>query len=211
MRKILFFTLLLFCYSQIFAQNLPAKETIAAVPDNESSNASSRPASVLKMNIFAPLLGYSQFSLEKPISHLRNLEFGLGIIGAGKNLNIQPRSINIGFDRFGPNIYRPGHKNQFGGFFEVGYKLIMRAHSKKIPTNNYNTVNTLEGLYVKPSILFGAYGFNQFRDDSTTATIRVHHRFGALMLNLGDQWALGSKIVLELYMGGGCLLYTSPS
>ena len=203
MRKILFSTLLLFFYSQIVAQNISAKGRIATVPDNESSNASFKSASILKVNIFAPLLGYSQFSLEKSIHHLRNIEFGLGIIGAGKDLNIQPHSLALSLDRLGPNNYRPGHKNQFGGFFEFGYKFIKPIHSNEISPNNYNAVNTFEGSYIKPSFLVGAYSFNQFRDDSTTATIRKHHRFGTLMLNLGHQWAFDSKIVLELYIGGG--------
>ncbi len=203
MRKILFSTLFLFFYGQVVAQNISAKERIAAVPDNESSNASSKSASVLKVNIFAPLLGYSQFSLERYISHLRNIEFGLGIIGAGKNLNIQPHSISLTRDRFGPYKYRAGHKNQFGGFFEFAYKFIKPIHSNEISPNNYNAVNTIEGSYIKPSFLVGAYSFNQFRDDSTKATIRKHHRFGALMLNLGHQWAFDSNIVFELYFGGG--------
>ena len=200
MRKILFSTLLLFFYSQIFAQNISAKERIATAPDNESVSFNS--ASVLKVNIFAPLLGYSQFSLEKSIAHLRNIEFGLGIIGAGKDLYIQPY-LGLGLDRFGANNYRSGHKNQFGGFFDFGYKLIMKSHSNKISPNNYNAVNSFEGAYIKPYFLVGAYSFNQFRDDSTTATIRKHHRFGALMLNLGYQLAFNSKIVFELYIGGG--------
>ncbi|MDQ6763685.1 MAG: hypothetical protein M3015_13785 [Bacteroidota bacterium] len=203
MRKILFSTLLLFFYCESFAQNIPAKEKTAAVPDNETSNASFKQASVLKVNVLAPLLGYSQFSLEKSVGHLRSIEFGLGIIGAGKNLNIQPHSIGLTLDRFGPYNYRPGHKNQFGGFFEFGYKFIKPFHSKKISQNNYSAVNTFEGAYIKPSFIIGAYSFSQFSDDSTTATIRKHHRFGALMLNLGHQWTVSGKIVFELYMGGG--------
>ncbi len=203
MRKILFATLLLFFYCQVVAQNISAKERIATVPDNESSNASFKSASVLKVNIFAPLLGYSQFSLEKSIRHLRNIEFGLGIIGAGKNLNIQPRSLGLSLDRFGPYKYRAGHKNQFGGFFEFGFKFIKSIHSNEISPNNYKPPNTFEGSYIKPSFLVGAYSFNQFRDDSTQATIGKHHRFGALMLNLGHQWAFDNNIVFELYFGGG--------
>ena len=88
MRKILFSTPLLFCYGQIFAQNIPSKENIATVTDNESPNASFKSAGVLKVNILAPLLSYSQFSFERSINHLRTNEFGLGIIGTGKNLNI---------------------------------------------------------------------------------------------------------------------------
>ena len=199
MRKILF-SILLLC--QVFAQNISAQEKIVTTPD-KSSNAAFKSASVLKMNVFAPLLGYSQFAWEKSIHQRRNIEFGLGIIGAGRNLNIQPHFLALGLDRFGTNNYRRGHKNQFGGFFEVGYKLIKPTHSYEWYPINYDAVNTFQGSYIKPSFLIGAYSFNQFKDDSTTATIRKHHRFGALMLNLGHQWALSRKIVLELYMGGG--------
>lgn len=109
MRKILFQTLLFFFYSQIFAQNLSSNERVATAPDNTSANATSGLESVLKVNIFAPLLGYSQFSFEKSINHFRNIEFGL----------------------------------------------------------------------------------------------RKHHRFTALMLNLGHQWAMSRKLFFELYIGGG--------
>ena len=101
MKKILFSILLLFFNSQIFAQNIPGKERTATAPDNKSSNTPFKSASVLKVNIFAPLLGYSQFSWEKPIGHLRNIELGVGIIGAGRNLNIQPHSLGFSLDRLG--------------------------------------------------------------------------------------------------------------
>ena len=189
MKKILFSILLILFCGQIFAQHKP-------------DNASFRSASVLKLNIFAPLLGYSQFSWEKPIGHLRSIEFGLGVIGAGKNLHIQRRPL-FSLDRFGANNYRPGHRNQFGGFFEFGYKFIVRINSIEISPKNISAVSNLKGPYIKPSFIIGAYSFNQFRNDSTAATIRRHHHFGALLLNLGYQWVFTSKIVFELYMGGG--------
>jgi len=198
MRKILFSTLLIFFYSQVFAQHEDAKKRIDTVSTNKSSSSSHNSESVLKLNVFAPLLGYSQFSWEKSVSHHRNIEFGLGIIGAGKNLNIQPHPI-FTLARFAK--YRLGHKNQFGGFFEFGYKFIKPFNSKERFQNNFNAVNIFEGPYIKPSFIVGAYSFNQFSNDSTT--IRRHHSFGALMLNLGYQWVFDSKIVLEFYIGGG--------
>ncbi|MEO8862326.1 MAG: hypothetical protein ABI358_12925 [Ginsengibacter sp.] len=90
LRKVLVSTLLVVLYSQVFAQNKFAHERRAAVPDHGYSNASLQSASVLKMNIFAPLLGYSQFSWEKYTGYHSSLELGLGIIGAGKNLHRTP-------------------------------------------------------------------------------------------------------------------------
>jgi hypothetical protein len=134
MRKILFSILLLFFCSQIFAQNL-SKERITTAPDNKSSNARFKSASVLKVNVFAPLLGYSQFSLEKSIDYLRNIEFGLGIIGAGRDLYIQPRFLGLGLDRFGRNNYRPGH-NVKGEDDLYGHPFVL-AVAKDNPSVNF--------------------------------------------------------------------------
>jgi hypothetical protein len=198
MRKILFSTLLLFFYSQIIAQNISAKERIVTVPDNGYSNAFSKSASVVKVNIFAPLLGYSQFSWEKYTGHHSSLELGLGIIGAGKNLHIEHRSI------LSPDYnYRPDHRNQFGGFFELGYKLVKRIKAIKMLGNNFGMINSFEGAYVKPSFIMGTYSFNQFSSDSIATKIRRRHSFGALLLNVGDQWAIGSRLLFDVYIGGG--------
>jgi hypothetical protein len=202
MGKILFSTLLIFFSGQILAQNNANKGRLTGTT-NGFQNASLKSESVLKMNIFSPLLGYSQFALEKSINDLRGVEFGLGIIGAGKNLNIQPHTFAITRSSYGGNHYRPGHKNQFGGFLEFGYKFKKPLNFKTKSQNNFGTANSFEGLYIKPSFIFGAYSFNQFRDDSTTVTVRRHHRFGALLANFGHQWVFDSRIVLDFYFGAG--------
>lgn len=197
MRKILVSTLLVFLYSQVFAQEKSLHDR-PEVLGRVYSNADLRSASVLKMNVFAPLLGYSQFSWEKYTGHHSSLELGLGIIGAGKNLHIDHRSI------FSRNYnYRPDHRNQFGGFVELGYKFLKRVRADKISANNIGIIKSFEGAYVKPSFIIGVYNFNQFSDDSIATKIRRHHSFGALMLNIGDQWAISSRFLFELYIGGG--------
>ena len=197
MRKILVSTLLVVLYSPVFAQNNFADDRNAAVPDQGYSIAALRSANVLKMNVFAPLLGYSQFSWEKYTGR-HSLELGLGIIGAGRNLHIDHRPI------LSPDYnYRPDHRNQSGFFFELGYKFVKRINAIKMLGNNFAIINGFEGPYVKPSIITGAYSFNQFRHDSMAAKIRRHHSFGALLLNLVDQWEVGSRFLFEGYMGGG--------
>jgi hypothetical protein len=198
MRKILVSSLLVVLYTHVLAQNKFAHERSAAVPGHGYPNASLRSASVLKINVFAPLLGYSQFSWEKFTSHHSSLELGLGIIGAGKNLHIDHRPI------LSPNYnYRPGHRNQSGGFFELGYKFVKPTKAIKMSLNNFGIINNFEGAYLKPSFIIGAYNFNQFGHDSIVTKIRRHHSFGALLLNVGDQWAIGSRLLFELYIGGG--------
>lgn len=203
MSKILFSTLLIFFSCQIFAQNKQTEKKIATGTIKKPSNSSLNSESVLKLNVISPLLGYSQFSLEKSIANRRSLEFGFGIIGAGRNLNIQPHTIFVSLDRLSPVNYRPGHKNQFGSFFEFGYKFIKPIKTYKSSKSNFKAMHALNGSYIKPSFIFGAYSFNQFRDDSSLVTVRRHHSFGALMVNLGHQWEFKSRVVLELYVGVG--------
>lgn len=202
MSKILFSTLLLFFSGQILAQTNEKKEIVTSTK-HEFSNISLYSESVLKVNIFSPLLGYSQFTLERFINDHRGIEFGLGIIGAGRNLNIQPHTLGLSLDRFGNNYHRPGHKNQFGGFFEFGYKFKKPFNFKAKSQNNFDAANSFEGFYIKPSFMFGAYSFNQFRDEFTTSTVRKHHRFGVLLANFGYQSLINSKLVFEFYVGGG--------
>lgn len=203
MRKILFSILIIFSSCQIFAQKKITEKKITAATINEPSNTSFNSERAIKFNVFSPLLGYSQFSFEKSIVNRRSLEFVLGIIGAGRNLNIQPLAIPFGLDRLSPYKYRSGHKNQFGGFFELGYKFIKPIKTYKLFKSNSKVMHALKGSYVKPSFIFGAYSFNQFRNDSSLVKVRRQHRFGALMVNLGHQFEFKSSVVLELYMGVG--------
>lgn len=203
MSKILFLIILIFFFCQIFAQNKLSEKKIVTGTINELSNASLKSSSVLKLNVLSSLMGYSQFSFEKYITNRSSLEFGLGIIGAGRNLNIQPHTISLSLDRLSPNNYRPGHKNQFGSFFEFGYKFLKPYKTYKPSPGNFKVKHVLYGLFIKPSFILGAYNFNQFRDDSSLVTVRRHHSFGALMVNLGHQWVLKNKGFIELYVGVG--------
>ncbi|MEP6949854.1 MAG: hypothetical protein ABI863_11290 [Ginsengibacter sp.] len=80
----------------------------------DSQNYEGQLTKAVKINFLAPLLGYSQFSFEKSVSPLKSYEFGVGIIGAGKNYQINDYYIN--------GQYQPYKRNAFGGFVEAGYK-----------------------------------------------------------------------------------------
>jgi hypothetical protein len=200
MKKLSVF-ILLFIHSHMFAQNLPARENKVSDDHNKSSNSFFTSPTALKVNVFAPLLGYSQLSLEKPVRQRRNIQLGLGIIGAGMNLSIQGRPMFLFYD--GYSYHHPGMRNQFGGFIELGYKFIKPVHANNRLPVNYYWGNAFGGSYLKPSILVGAYSFNQFSHDSTYSIVRRHHSFGALMLNAGHQWQFNDRILLEMYLGGG--------
>lgn len=80
----------------------------------DSQNYEGQLTKAVKINFLAPLLGYSQFSFEKSVSPLKSYEFGVGIIGAGKNYQINDYYVN--------RQYQPYKRNAFGGFVDAGYK-----------------------------------------------------------------------------------------
>lgn len=147
----------------------------------------------IKINFLAPLLGYSQFSFEKSISPLKSYELGIGIIGAGKNYEVDDYYIN--------GTYQPYKRNAFGGFVEAGYKF------NKLP-NFFNRgvrmTHIMQGSYVKPSAIFGIYGDNALNYKTGDPILeRRTNVFGAIVVNLGHQWVFGDKFLLDLYYGFG--------
>ena len=95
-----------------------------------------------------------------------------------------------------PNYnYRPDHRNQSGGFYELGYKFVKRIKAIKMLVNNFGIINSFEVAYVKPSFIMGAYSFNQCSDDSIASQIRRHHSFGDLLLYVGNQGAIGGRLL----------------
>lgn len=147
----------------------------------------------IKINFLAPLLGYSQFSFEKSISPLKSYELGLGIIGAGKNYQIDQYYIN------GQN--QPYKRNAFGGFVEAGYKF------NKLP-NFFNRgvrmTHIMQGSYVKPTATLGFYSDNALNYKTGNPVLEKRNNlFGAIIVNLGHQWIFGDKFLLDLYYGLG--------
>ena len=147
----------------------------------------------IKINFLAPLLGYSQISFEKSISPLKSYELGLGIIGAGKNYQINDYYIN--------GQYQPYKRNAFGGFAEAGYKF------NKLP-NFFNKgarmTHIMQGSYVKPTATLGFYSDNAINYKTGNPVLEKRNNvFGAIILNFGHQWVFGDKFLVDLYYGLG--------
>ncbi len=147
----------------------------------------------VKINFLAPLLGYSQFSFEKSISPLKSYELGLGIIGAGKNYQIDNYYIN--------GQYQPYKRNAFGGFVEAGYKF------NKLP-NFFNKgvrmTHIMQGSYVKPTATLGFYTDNAVNYKTGNPVLEKRNNvFGAIILNFGHQWVFGDKFLIDIYYGLG--------
>jgi len=146
----------------------------------------------IKINFLAPLLGYSQISFEKSISPLKSYELALGIIGAGKNRQV---------DRFYLNGYQPYKRSAFGAFTEAGYKF------NKLPTffnKGSRMTHIMQGNYVKPTVLLGFYSDHVLNTKNNIPVIEKRNNvFGGLLLNFGQQWVFGEKFLIDIYYGIG--------
>lgn len=158
-------------------------------PDNYEGQLSK----AIKMNFLSPLLGYAQFSFEKSISPLKSYEIGFGIIGAGKNMELD--------DYYFDSQYQYHRRNAFGGFLTAGYKF------NKLPDYVRKGVrlrHIMQGTYVEPNIIIGYY-----KDDAVAQKNGVRsltnrqNLFGGLLLNLGHQWVFGERFLVDLYGGLG--------
>jgi len=147
----------------------------------------------VKINFLAPLLGYTQISFEKSVSPLKSYELGLGIIGAGKNYQIEDYYIN--------GQYQPYKRNAFGVFAEAGYKF------NKLPNFFHKGVrmtHIMQGSYVKPTATLGFYSDNAVNYKTGNPVLEKRSNiFGAIILNFGHQWVFGDKFLIDLYYGLG--------
>ncbi len=147
----------------------------------------------IKINFLSPLLGYTQVSFEKSVSPLKSYELGIGIIGAGKNYQINDYYIN--------GQYEPYRRNAFGGFVEAGYKF------NKLP-NFFNKgvrmTHIMQGSYVKPTATLGFYTDNAVNYKTGNPVLEKRQNvFGAIILNFGHQWVFGDKFLIDIYYGLG--------
>jgi hypothetical protein len=151
----------------------------------------------LKINFLSPLRGYTQINYEKNMKPGRSYELALGIIGLGKKQEL----INYNFSSTSqrPTVYR----EQGGLFVGGGYKF------SKMPDylsgkDRYSHV--MQGTYVKPELLMGVYGQNfQIRNSNGNGSTidKKTVVFSSLLINLGKQWILGDKLVIDVYGGLG--------
>lgn len=148
----------------------------------------------IKINFLSPLLGYSQFSFEKMVSPLKSYELSVGIIGAGKNYQIDNYYYSTG-------QYLPYKRNAFGGFAEAGYKF------NKLPDfwqKGTRMTHIMQGTYIKPTATLGYYSDNALNYKTGSPVLEKRNNlFGAIILNFGHQWVLGDKFLIDVYTGLG--------
>lgn len=161
----------------------------------EPQNYEGQLTKAIKINFLAPLMGYSYVSFEKSVSPLKSYEIGLGIIGAGKNEQVDNYYIG--------GQYQPFKRDAGGVFFDVGYKF------NKLPnffSKGIRMTHVMQGTYIKPSATIGFYSDKalNYKTGSPDPTIEKRSNvFGAIMINFGRQWVFGDKFLLDIFYGLG--------
>jgi hypothetical protein len=147
----------------------------------------------LKVNFFAPLYGYTEVSFEKSNTFGRSYEISLGVIGAGKSEILTYYDTDL----------RELKREPFGFFVSGGYKF------GKLPDfiifGKTRASHQMQGTYVKPILYLGHYKENKivFKADNSYEIGEQNVTFGALQIEVGKQWVLGQKLVLDIYSGMG--------
>lgn len=147
----------------------------------------------VKINFFSPLYGYTEFGYEKSIGVGKSFELSLGIIGLGKSEQLTWYNSQL------QNVKR----KQGGVFVSGGYKF------GKLPDfilfGRSRLTHLMQGTYVKPILYLGHYSENVLVEKTGNVfdVGKQNVTFGALQIEVGRQWVLGDKLVLDLYEGLG--------
>lgn len=151
----------------------------------------------IKVNFLSPLYGYSEISFEKSTGVGKGYEVSVGIIGAGK-----AGLIDFYYGSGTGTLYET-KKDPFGVFVSAGYKF------SKLPDfllfGKSRMTHLMQGTYVKPAAYIGNYSENRivYKGNNQYEVGRQNVTFGALQLELGRQWVLGDKLLLDTYWGIG--------
>ena len=147
----------------------------------------------IKLNFLSPLYGFTEIGFEKSKGVGKSYELSLGIIGAGKSVQLGYYNSQLGEVK----------RNPFGAFISGGYKFC------KLPDfilfGKSKASHLMQGTYAKPIVYLGHYRENQivYKSNNTYEVGKQDVTFGALQLEIGRQWVLGEKLLLDLYEGIG--------
>jgi hypothetical protein len=148
----------------------------------------------LKVGFLAPLNGYLPITYERNLGVGKAVEFTLGIIGAGKNEVLYTEQIVSG-------QFKEIKRDQLGFHVAAGYKF------NKLPTffnRGVRMSHIMQGFYVRPTVNLGYYTDNGYVYKNTTPTTEKRNvAFGALTIDIGQQWVFANRFLLDLYVGFG--------
>jgi hypothetical protein len=135
----------------------------------------------LKIGFLNPFVGSTQFSFEHSMKPGRSIEFTLGIIGAGVDVQ---------------------DDNAFGATFKFGYKFI-KTPDFLMPGMSYS--HLLKGGYIRPEVIMNIYNYTSYTYDmfGFARSTRETSISGAFVLNLGKQWIFDNVFLIDFYVGVG--------
>jgi hypothetical protein len=145
----------------------------------------------IKINFLGPLFGFTQITYEKSLGVGKGYEVALGIIGAGKNHQLE----------YYDNTFQYTKRNQFGFSGSFGYKF------NKLPDFLFGKTrftHLMQGGYVKPVLYLGNYSENMLIYKNNQESVeRQNITFGALQFEMGKQWVFSDRMLLDVYWGFG--------
>lgn len=156
------------------------EETYGALPMDAETYFAGQKRSAIKMNFLGPLIGHTTLFFEQSIKPGQTWQIRASMIGLGRDLGDEARGFIAG-----------------GG---------MRFMSKpSYYTANMRRSHLLQGWYANPEAFVG---FNSFLSDEwynggNFQREREEHIVGGILLNLGKQWVLGERFVIDLGFGLG--------
>ena len=142
----------------------------------------------IKVDVFGPLRGYSQITYEKMLAPRKSYEITVGFIGLGRNQSF-PYSDTVVSSS-------PTYKSQLGFFLAAGYKF------SKLPVFELGAkgpTHVMQGAYAKPIDENRIERINDHKYQSARPTTT----FAALQIELGKQWIIKNKALIDIYGGFG--------
>ena len=148
----------------------------------------------IKIDVYGPFRGYSQITYEKMLAPHKSYEVTIGLIGVGRNQAFPYSDTVVASSKT--------HKSQLGFFIAAGYKF------SKLPVFEFGAkgiTHVMQGAYAKPILYIGEYDENRIEriNDHKYLSVRPTTTFVALQVELGKQWIIKNKALIDLYGGFG--------
>ena len=151
----------------------------------------------IKFNFLSPLFGHTWLAYEKSLKPGRSLELSLSLIGLGKDIS----SDDYYYDP-STNMSHQYSRNSAGAAVGFGYKFIRTPDF--FSNTSVRFAHLLQGSYLKPVVYTGIYRENFIVEKGNIVTKEKKSIvYGTMMLELGKQWVVDNKLVLDMFFGFG--------
>lgn len=144
-----------------------------------------------KLDLFSPLLGYTNLYLEHSQKPGRSVEYQLNLIGLGKNQTLW-------YSNYNGNYMKESKFDARGAGLGIGMKFL------RLPdyvNGSMRLRHIMQGSYIKPAVSVSYYSRNFLSYDSVGANALQRKTVFAINPNItfGRQFILDNTISLEMY------------